>query len=531
VFDIIEHQLQVYLVLSFHQPFHTMLFSLRALLSFSLLVLFAFQTACSNSAPLEDRTWKLVVYNVENMFDADGVAVFDDYQPDVYSNMHIFNKIDNMARLMLRYNNGSGPDILVLSEMESDYTQPEGGNNYNAADFLQRYRQTTLLRMLTEEFNEIIADYPSELLLLKGLYDRGITDYDVSVAYAPLENGRPTHVQKNVIMSRLPILHEKTRSHLIEGARPILETWIDVEGYPLVVFANHWRSRASDAQIERIRVQNASVLRQRLDELIAENPRIDFVLGGDFNSDYNQSFRYQYMEKTAVNDVLRSTGNELAVAGGHPQKVYNLWHEIPVDQRGSDIFRGYWGTLMQIMISPGMYDFHGVQYVDNSFEVGRFVGKNVYPTTMTPIRWNNFGEGRGYSDHLPISMRFRVVPYKDTSRVKDLVNPGFTDNELWAPIPVTARMPEPGEYLLSSQIHGSLRTDEYFDELFLVQGVLDDRFGVTVNGETYDLWAGGFVVREVLDGRQGQPIQFFGRLGMFRGNWQFVLDDISYILE
>jgi endonuclease/exonuclease/phosphatase family metal-dependent hydrolase len=508
-----------------------MLFFTRTFLVFSLLFLSISLSACSSEATSEEKTWKLVVYNVENMFDADGVAVFDDYKPDVYTNMHVFNKIDNMARLMLRYNNGAGPDVLVLSEMESDHTQPEGGNNYNASEFLARYRHTTLLSMLTHEFSDTIADYPSELLLLKGLYDRGITDYDFTVAYAPLENGRPIHVQKNVIMSRLPIMHEKTRSHVVEGARPILETWIDVEGYPLVVFANHWRSRASDAQIERIRVQNASVLRQRLDELMAENPRLDFILGGDFNSDYNQSFRYQYMEKTAVNDVLKSTGNELAVAGGHPQKVYNLWHEIPVDQRGSDIFRGFWGTLMQIMISPGLYDFYGVQYVDNSFEVDRFVGKNVYPTTMTPIRWNSFGDGRGYSDHLPISMKFRIVPDKDTSRVKELINPGFTDNEYWAPIPVVARMPVAGEYFTASEIEGTLRTETYFDELFLVDAVVDDRFRVVVNGEQYDLWAPGFVVREVLDGRQGQSLRFYARLGMFRGNWQFVIDDIAYILN
>jgi endonuclease/exonuclease/phosphatase family metal-dependent hydrolase len=488
-------------------------------------------SACSSDDTSDDRTWQLVVYNVENLFDADGVAVFNDYQPQVYTSRHLFTKIDNMARLMTRYNNGAGPDILVLSELESDHTQPEAGNNYDIGAFLQRYQHTTLLSMLTDGFTDAIADYPSELLLLKGLYDRGITDYDLTVAYAPLENGRPTHVQKNVIMSRLPIMHEKTRSHVTEGARPILETWIDVEGYPLVVFANHWRSRASDAQIERIRVQNASVLRQRLDELMAENPRIDFVLGGDFNSDYNQSFRYPYMETTAVNDVLMSTGNELAVAAGHPQKVYNLWHEIPVDQRGSDIFRGYWGTLMQIMIGPGLYDFHGIQYVDNSFEVDRFIGKNVYPTTLTPIRWNSFGQGRGYSDHLPISMRFRVVHDNDTSRIKELVNPGFTDNELWSPIPVTARMPEEGEYFVSAQIEGSLRTPEYFDALFLVEGVLDDRFRVAVNGEVYDLYAPGFVVREALEGKEGQETRFFGRLNLFRGTWQFVIDDINYLME
>ncbi|MCC5925192.1 MAG: endonuclease/exonuclease/phosphatase family protein [Bacteroidetes bacterium] len=489
-------------------------------------------SACTQSAASEnDKTWKLVVYNVENLFDADGVAVFSDYQPAVYTPAHIFNKIDNMARLMARYNNGLGPDILVLSEVESDFTNPRPGTTRDVDAFLQRWGHTTLQDMLLVHFDDEIADLPSELLLIKGLHDRGLTGYDVSVAYGPLnEDGTPTHVQKNVTLSRLPIMHEKTRVHPIETARPILETWIDVEGYPLVVFGNHWRARASDPDFELIRIQNATVLRQRLDELRAENPRVDFILGGDFNSDYNQSYRYTYMEKTAVNDVLQSTGNELAVAGGHPEKVYNLWHEIPVDERGSDTFRGYWGTLMQIMISPGLYDFYGVQYVDNSFEVGRFIGKNVYPTSMTPVRWNGFGEGRGYSDHLPISMRFRVVSDKDTSRVKDLTNPGFTDNAYWSPIPVQTRMPEEGEYFIASEIDGSIRTTDYFDELFLVEAVIDNRARVTVNGERYDLFAPAFNVREYFADKAGETVRFYGRLGMFRGNWQFVIESEDYIL-
>src|SRR5690606_20780223 len=105
--------------------------------------------------------------------------------------------------------------------------------------------------------------------------------------------------------------------HSLEQARPILEAWIEVEDHSLVVFANHWKSGASNAEIEQIRVQNATVLKSRLDELRAENPRVDFILGGDFNSDYNQSHRYQYMQTTGLNDILMSTGDEQGVAHGN----------------------------------------------------------------------------------------------------------------------------------------------------------------------------------------------------------------------
>lgn len=494
------------------------------------LSLLSFSCTTNAQSPAKE-TYTLVVYNVENLFDADGIAVFNDYRSDVYSPRHVFTKIDNMTKLMAKYNDGEGPDILVLSEMESDHSQEEGRNDYNIDQFLYKYSRTTLDSMLGDEFNDEIADLPSELLLLKGFYDRNLRGYDIAVAYDPLENGRPTHVQKNVIFSRLPIIHENTRMHSVLDARPILETWIDVDGYPLIVFANHWKSRASDADIEKIRVQNAQVLRDRLDELRSENNRVDFVLGGDFNSDYNQSYRYQYMENTGVNDVLMSTGNETSVANGHPEKVYNLYHEIPVDQRGSDTFRGYWGTLMQIMISPGLYDYYGVQYVDNSFEVGIWPGKNTYETSGAPNRWSTFGDGHGYSDHLPLAMQFRVVRDDDTTRVKTLLNPGYTDNELWSPIAVTSRLPNAGEYIDVNTVSGSLRTSEYFDKLFLVEAQTDSRGRITVNGEIYDTYSPVFDTRVRLGERGDDVVKFYGRLGLFRGNWQFVIESGEYILN
>jgi endonuclease/exonuclease/phosphatase family metal-dependent hydrolase len=478
----------------------------------------------------QQASYTLVVYNVENLFDADGVAVFDDYKPDVYTPSHVFTKINNMVDLMLMYNSGKGPDVLVLSEVESDHTQPQSGNTYNEHDFLNVYSHTSLSEMLGNGFNEEIKDLPSELLLLKGFYDAGVTDYKVISAYDPLNNGKPTHVQKNVILTRLPVQSEKTRSHSLLDARPILEVWLDVEGHDLVVFANHWKSRASDAEIEKVRVQNATVLRNRIDNILAENPNSDFILGGDFNSDYNQSYRYPYMEVTGVNDVLKSVGDEHVVAHHSNGEVYNLWYEYDITRRGSDTFRGYWGTLMQIMISPGLYDKSGVSYIDNSFDVLSIPGVNVYAYSGAPIRWSSAGEGYGYSDHLPISMRFTVNETHDVTQKIELDNPSLNDDRLWNPIPVRVTIPTQGQYLITSQIQESLQSMTYFDQLFLVVGTITQRGKIVVNSEIYDLYSPVFDARETYS-EVGKSVRLFGRLGLFRGNWQFVIDSEDFILD
>jgi endonuclease/exonuclease/phosphatase family metal-dependent hydrolase len=484
------------------------------------------------------QPWKLVVHNVENLFDLDGYAVFQDYRPvdaagnPQYTPAHVLTKIQNTARLMARYNGGEGPDIIMMVEMESDFTPLPDGGRYDHREVLQRYSHLTIEEMLGSHLDDEISDIPSEILLLKGFEDHGLTGYDIAVAYDRDETGRPRHVQKNVIYSRLPIMHGKTRSLPVEEARPILEVWVDVDGHELVLFNNHWKSRASDAEIERTRVQNATVLKNRLDELREENPSVDFILGGDFNSDYNQSHRYSYMEVTGVNDVLRSVGDERKVKMGDTDAVYNLWYEHEITMRGSDIFRGYWGTLMQIMISPGMYDFQGVQYVDNSFDAGRFEGKNVHSNSLTPNRWFSFGTGGGYSDHLPISMKFTVTGDDDPDRKIELINPGYNDDDEWEPIPVRFSLPDPSEVLHPADLRGqSIRTAGHFNRLFLVTSAVSRNFEVTVNGKEYGLFSPTFNVRDEFAGISGtgEEITFIGRLGTFRGQWQFVIEDISYV--
>jgi len=484
------------------------------------------------------QPYKLVVYNIENLFDADGYAVFEDYRPfdrdgnPQYTPAHVLTKTKNAARLMARYNNGLGPDVLVLSEMESDFTPLPSGKSWDIQAFLEQYSDVSLSYMLGDGLNDAIKDLPSELLLLKAFFDLGMTGYDIAVAYDRDPNGRPNHIQKNVIFSRLPIKHEKTRSHVIEDARPILEVWLDVHGYDLVIFANHWKSRASDAEVEKIRVQNATILRNRLDEIKAEIPHADIILGGDFNSDYNQSHRYPYMEVTAVNDVLRSVGDERKVKLGNTNAVYNLWYEYDITRRGSDTFRGYWGTLMQIMISSGMYDYYGIQYVDNSFAVGRFPGKNVHAGSYTPNRWHFFDTGGGYSDHLPISMKFTVVDKKDNERKLTLENPGVNDDHLWSPIPVTFTMPD-SSYIFFPDYYAdkNIRAIDYFGELFFIESEITRNTTVKVNGELYQLWSPRQEIREQLFSmiRNGETVSLIGRLGMFRGQWQFVIEDEIFI--
>lgn len=485
---------------------------------FLILVFLIPLTSCTaqDSNQTKSEEYTLVTYNVENLFDADGFAVFDDYKTtdrdgnDLYTKEDVLTKIQNVIRVLKEYNNGKGPDIAVLVELESDYTLVGKVSYADAGDFLGRFSHTTLTKMLGSEFDEQVADLPAEWLLLKEMIDAGMWNYQVEVGYSEKdEKGLPTTTQKTAVFSRFPILKEKTQIHPIERARPILETWINVDGNELAVFANHWKSGASSWEMEQIRIQNAEVLRARLDELIADDPKVDFILAGDFNSDYNQKTRYEF-EKTAINDVLES------------DDIHNLWYSYPIDERGSDTYRGYWGTLMQIMISNSMMDDSGISLVEDSFERGVF-DFNTFSSSGEPKRWSSTFSGSGYSDHLPISVKF-----KKSNGMKVSFN---SIQGEWKPIPVTYTIPK--EFLTEIEFLAGDPTlnPDFFNEYFYLSATVTDNYDFVVNGTTFDAYTPSFRLNDVLSDVKGtsKEIKFYGRFSQFRGNWQFVVEDPSFI--
>ncbi len=495
-----------------------------------LIILAAFIAIQVKAQDQSKESYTLVSYNIENLFDADGAAVFDDYRPadregaPQYTKEDVLTKIEHAVRVLKQYNDGKGPDIVAIVELESDFTP---GEEIEPENFLRDYEQTTLDKMLGDDFNDEIADLPSHLLLLKGMADAGMWKYELAVGKSSLNNqGEPENVQKTVTYSRFPILEEKTKTYPLRQARPILETWIEVGGEQLVVFNNHWKSGASSWDMEKIRLQNAEVLRERLDEIIVENPEQDIVLAGDFNSDYNQKVRYEF-EKTAVNDVLKSVGDERRVAQGETAEVYNLWYEWPIDERGSDTYRGKWGTLMQLMISGGLYDEKGIQYVDDSFEVGDF-GFNTYGTSGEPIRWSSAFSGSGYSDHLPVSMKFcraeEGVEYDDFSQ---------NDDDRWEPIEVAYTIPE--VYIPEDEFtDGDPRENpDFYNKYVFTTATVTADYKFEVNGIIYDVYAPSFRLNEELGdvAGTGEEISFFGRFAQYRGNWQFVVESPEFIIR
>jgi endonuclease/exonuclease/phosphatase family metal-dependent hydrolase len=471
------------------------------------------------------RTFNVVAYNVENLFDIDGVAVYDDMQPESYRPAHLLTKARNAAEILKRFNRGAGPDVILFQEFELDRTPESTVTDFPA--FLERYAGTTLEQMLKEPIAAEVRGLPSTAFMLKAIVDAGMEPYHVIVPGRIVYPGEELGAIKNVIFSRFA--PKEVRTHPTTNARPILEAVLDVEGHSFHVFNNHWKSGASNPAMEAFRLENARTLRNRLDEILKADPYADILIGGDLNSHYNHAVRHPDLGTTGINHTLGSQGDELALRQKSGPDLYNLWHELPPEQRGSDEFQGHWGTLMHLIVSRGLYDRRGIHYVDNSFRVARFPGLNADASSGRPIRWNSAGDGLGYSDHLPIMAFFSVGPKGADPEWIELSNPSRERfgpaEEIAVVIPTDgARVPSAGE---------DLRSVDNIGKLFKVKGRISQSrpLSVTVEGIEYQLFSHDREFREQTLFRLpvGTEVSMIAEFGQFRGNWQFVLNQRSWL--
>jgi endonuclease/exonuclease/phosphatase family metal-dependent hydrolase len=480
---------------------------------------------------LSARPFIVLVYNVENLFDADSKAMFEDYQPARYSRQHVLTKVRNVAEVVSRFEDGRGPDIILFQEIEQALTNAIEVPDYDA--ILRRYAGLTIGEMLGPKFSDEIADLPAEVLLAKAMAERGMKDYHIvrgeNVRGAASRNGL---AQKCVVFTRFPV--KQAISHPTLNARAILEVQVDVDGALLYLFNNHWKSGAGNVATEPTRAANAKTLRTRLDEILKDDPNADIIIGGDFNSQYNQKVRYKNMKETGLNDVLGSQGNELVIRGKN-RDLYNLWFELPAEDRGSDTYQGEWGTLMQLIISRGLYDYRGVQYVDDSFGVAKIPGLNLDDKGL-PIRWSFDGPaGSGFSDHLPIYAKFLTVTDNRDDRYISLRNPSedtglASVNKIdFGKIDVAKVALDLGKLPKGT----SLRNEQYIGKIIKVVGEVrpGKKLTVMVRNDVYDVWSFEPALRDKLRAKYKAEdrIRVYGELGQYKGRWQLIIRDESWI--
>jgi endonuclease/exonuclease/phosphatase family metal-dependent hydrolase len=322
---------------------------------------------CHPQAESAAKDYLFCFWNTENFFDdtLDGEKREPDRACDEWFSSDkeaLALKLKNLTTVLAGMNDGRGPDILALAEVE----------NERAAE------------LLMESLNKAVKDAPP--------YKH--------VAFRDPKGGR--HIA-TAVLTRLPLVGNRTR--LLGKRQRILETHIEVNGHDLVVLATHWTSRVSDKQGEG-REHYAQQIYGRFKAMYRSNPKVDFLVCGDFNDNPDDKSVTEYLHATS--DLAK------VQAGGDEPLLYNLfgewWQKNKGGKVGSHFYRGHAYVFDQIAVSPALLDKEGwTCEVDTARIYNRhdFVDKKGHP-----IRFGNprdKGE-RGASDHFPVTVRLQVAP-------------------------------------------------------------------------------------------------------------------------
>jgi endonuclease/exonuclease/phosphatase family metal-dependent hydrolase len=343
--------------------------------AFILLLPFLLAAGCSPAAPdvaaepaptpgqPQRNEYLFCHWNVENFFDdkvdnrhQKGDVEYDEWfgrNPDA-----VKLKLAKLTEALLKMNDGRGPDILAICEVET----------VRAAELLQQALNAKL-----------DPKWHYKNVLMKDL-----------------NGGR--HIAP-AILTRLPVEKEKTMLHgkMIR----ILEGRVVVNGQELIILATHWTSRIQ-ATSEKGRDHYAETVYSTFKDYYRKDPKAAVLICGDFNDT---------PQDESVVKHLHATGDVGLVKASHGDPLlFDLFADKdPAHGFGTHNYKGKWFIFDQIVVSPAMLGGHGWVCEPSSAQTFN----SLYRPGDAQKRPWRFGDekdhgARGYSDHFPVTVKLRI---------------------------------------------------------------------------------------------------------------------------
>jgi predicted extracellular nuclease len=160
------------------------------------------------------------------------------------------------------------------------------------------------------------------------------------------------------------------------------------------IFVNHWSSRREGKEeTEHKRLQAAEILREKIDDILADNPDANIIVLGDFND---------HPDDDSLEEVLRAKESGFADEGD----LINMLYDNHANGEGTSVYQREWAVLDQIIVSQSVYDQSaGLGVVKSNSEILR-ENDLIYTYADGGQKPSSTYGGRkyygGYSDHLPV---------------------------------------------------------------------------------------------------------------------------------
>lgn len=185
------------------------------------------------------------------------------------------------------------------------------------------------------------------------------------------------------------------------ATRDILYIQGELKGNDKVhIFLNHWSSRrGGEKETEHKRVRAASVLRDKVDEVLDENSMAKIIILGDFNDHPTNKSIYVTLGAKGTPDFQNG-------------QLFNMAYKLHKEKKGTYNYKGDWGMLDQMIVSEGLYSAEsGVKVAYDQCLVLQkewmMYTDKKYGDQKPSRSYGGPNYYGGYSDHLPIYSIFK----------------------------------------------------------------------------------------------------------------------------
>ncbi len=316
------------------------------------------------------KSFLVVSYNVENLFDTINSPLFEDdeFTPSgakEWTYKRYKKKLNDLARVVLSIPGKEFPALIGLAEVE---------NRDVLEDLIH-------MRGLRKREYEIVHD--------DGQDPRGI---ECALLYRPDLFKYKSH-------EYVPISDPVDPDYLYRGILHVHGKGPD--GSSLHIFMNHWKSRSGGVQeTERQRMFSAITLRKQLDMFMARESGFKVIIMGDFNDEPTN--------RSITNGLSALNKRHNIQMGEH----YNLFYDLHnIEGEGTYNYKGNWYMLDQVIVSYSLLNQE--RGLTTGFESGQVLKEEwmlylseKYGESLPSATYGGAEYYGGPSDHLPIYVEF-----------------------------------------------------------------------------------------------------------------------------
>lgn len=331
------------------------------------------------SCETQNDTIFVAFWNLQNLFDTNDDPAIDDeeFLPGSeleWTEDRLDKKMYNLARTIRMMNNGTGPDILGVCEVENE-------------------------NVLAEMVNRYLSDLSYQVAYIESPDNRGI------------DNGLLFKKDKFKLLST-----QADTVHLSDGWPTRLIFGVNLlinDKTALSVFVNHWPSRSGgQLESEPKRISAAQTLRKAVDRIFQSDAQANIIIIGDFN---DEPLNKSVLEALSAHPLKCDSLNAI-IEFESDNELFNLSYIAFENAEGTFKYKDDWNMLDQIIVSGNLITGNDLRFICGTFNIFKpdFIVTKTGQYAGTPFP--TYGGRRylgGYSDHFPVSAKFLINRSED----------------------------------------------------------------------------------------------------------------------